>query len=164
MRRSIVGVIVLLGSVLLAGQTAGAAPMQRQVSVSASKAGLTLVMLLPGHTYPRGATVPVTLRLHNASSGIRVLWVWDCANPPYGAQVLNRSGRVVYPRGNPAQGVRPCVGNMAPMLAPGKTITYHLKVVLKGPLVRARIPFGVPAAGGDTHQILSTRAVRVGGF
>lgn len=163
-------ILVMLGSSgQFASRPATAATVQwnaRATVVSTSKEHLTLVMQIPSRLYTRGASVPVRLQLHNSSSGDRVLWTWDCHTPPYGAQVLTRSGKVVFPVSRNSRGRIPvaCAANMAPALLPGRSITYHVTVVLNGPLIRAQIPFGIPKQSGDTQEILSTRAIAVGNF
>ena len=134
------------------------------LTASATKDGLTLTLRVARGPYPRGSALPVTLQLRNHSSGIRVLWVWSCHNPPYGVQVLSRSGRVVYPRPSPRASGLPCTDNMAPALAPNRSSTYHVNVILDGPLIRGRIPFGVPKSTGDTVELLTTKTITVGDF
>lgn len=167
-QRRFFALALLLASLLIGLSSPDAASARSHghlVTVSATKQGLVVTMSVRSGPYPRGAKVPVTWRLRNRSSGARVLWIANCHGPPYGVQVLNQSGRVVYP---PPPVRSPGIGcvadNMAPALGPHMSEVRHDRVVLRGPLIRVLISYGVPQSSGDTHVILSTRAVRVGKF
>lgn len=114
------------------------------ITAWASAGGLKLMLTLPRRSYPHNALAKVTVSIQNISRHTLGYWVPGESLPGVAspqAEVLNRSGKLVFP---PAMPFMPALPGPAPFLAPlhpGQTIPETEYIVIRGTRIRASQSF-----------------------
>jgi hypothetical protein len=126
---------------------------------TATAHGLVMTLTVPRTSYPRGALVRVKIVLHNVSThDVGVL-----SPNAHQVEVLNRSGRTVFPPAMPyappLPGPRPAVRP----LGPGQTNATTEYVVMRGIHIRATQPYTPTWSPTITQarDTLTTRPIRL---
>lgn len=106
-------------------------------STSVTRYGLHLSLTLPGTTFPRNALVRVSVSLHNGSGKPYTTDPGTCPGSTITAQVVNNLNVAIYPPVlPPLTPISSCRAKRV-TIAPGKTITRNLLVILRDNRVRA---------------------------
>jgi len=138
------------------------------VSTSATSGGLRLTITVPRRSYPRDALAPMKVSMRNVSSHAIGYLRLGVAAPGYAvpqAEVLDASGRVVFP---PAMPYFPPLPGPAPFvqrLDPGQTVAQTQYVVMRGARIRASQAFTLQAQPNPSVRrplsVLRTRPITV---
>src|SRR5947209_4660320 len=122
----------------------GASRAGQAATTWAVAGGLKLSLTVPRRTYPRNALAQVTVNLQNVSSrvvGYRVPGVDLPGVTAPQVEVLDSSGRIVFPPAMPF--MPPLFGPPATIqpLQPGQTVRANEYIVVRGARIRASEPF-----------------------
>jgi hypothetical protein len=138
------------------------------ITVAATAGGLRLSLVVPRRTYPRNALTMVTVRLRNVSHHVVMYDTTGVALPGVSApqvEVLNRSGRALFPPALPDMPVLNGPPAVAEPLRPGQVLFARLFIIVRGARIRATVAF-VPRSELQNNvqspaHTLATRPVTV---
>lgn len=140
-------------ALLFLSQPAGARAMSAS-HVTSRAHGITLTLTLPGGRLRRDSAIRGTVRVTNITHHPVYLqgYPWACGDGGYNPAilVLNVAGKIVYPPTGPT---KHCPYPRRHLLRPGQTLTAKIPVVLRAPLVQARVLLAVRTSQGPYTRV-----------